>query len=103
MDEIPALAMQRVAAGRAKCKRSTKKSCSFTIHFNFVQILKLKCFNLKTGLLFQVMLVPWWGVRKRKNWNEVRRVAKVSNKFLVVILFFIEHFNHNINLILSFF
>jgi hypothetical protein len=73
------------------------------IHFNFVQILKLKCFNLKTGLLFQVMLVPWWGVRKRKNWNEVRRVAKVSNKFLVVILFFIEHFNHNINLILSFF
>jgi hypothetical protein len=38
MDEIPALAMQRVAAGRAKCKRSTKKSCSFSIHFNFVQV-----------------------------------------------------------------
>jgi hypothetical protein len=27
------------------------------IHFNFVQIPKLKCFNLKTGLLFQVILV----------------------------------------------
>lgn len=74
------------------------------IHFNFVQMIP-KCFNFKPGLLFQVMLVGRSDEEEldQINWNEVRRVVKVSNKFLVVILFFLEHFNHDINLILSVF